>query len=120
MRMLCDTNILIAYLNGDPSIIDVLHESSGSLYISAVTVVEVLALPKLSKHEISVIQDFLLTFVVIPLDNRLAQESAVVCRFYKLKVPDSIIAATALYLDVPLATRDRAFKKVKGVEIVGV
>ena len=42
------------------------------------------------------------------------------CRQFKMKVPDSVIAATALYLHVPLATRDKAFFKIKNLEIVEV
>lgn len=120
MQMVCDTNILIAYLNGEHAIVHALHESKRPLYISAITVVEVLALPKLSKSEISVIQDFLLSFVTIPLDNSLAQEAATLCRYFKLKVPDSIIAATALYLNLPLATRDKEFLRIKNLEIVEI
>jgi len=35
-----------------------------------------------------------------------------------LKLPDAIIAATALYLNLPLLTADRTFKKVKELELV--
>lgn len=115
--MLCDTNILIAYLNGEHTVTRVMHNVSQPLYISVITTIEILAMPKLSKNEISAIQDFLQSFVTISLDERLAQEAAFLCRGYKLKVPDSIIAATALYLHMPLATRDKEFQRIKDLEI---
>ncbi len=37
---------------------------------------------------------------------------------YNLKIPDAIIAGTALYLDVPLLTADTDFIKVKPLDIV--
>ncbi|OGY37553.1 MAG: hypothetical protein A3E36_04800 [Candidatus Andersenbacteria bacterium RIFCSPHIGHO2_12_FULL_45_11b] len=116
--MLCDTNILIAYLNGEQGIAHMLHDSKKQLYISAITVIEVLAFPKLSKQEIDIIQAFLQSFEIVDLDTKLALDAAFLCRRYKLKAPDSIIAATGLILGIPLATRDKAFKKVKNLEVM--
>ena len=39
-------------------------------------------------------------------------------RKYKLKLPDSIIAATAYYLNLPLITADKQFKQVDELEII--
>ena len=36
----------------------------------------------------------------------------------KLKLPDSIIAASAFYSKLPLLTADKQFKTVKGLNIV--
>ncbi|HRG07795.1 MAG TPA: PIN domain-containing protein, partial [Cyclobacteriaceae bacterium] len=35
-----------------------------------------------------------------------------------LKLPDTIIAATAIYLGLPLLTADKAFKKIKDLELI--
>jgi predicted nucleic acid-binding protein len=35
-----------------------------------------------------------------------------------LKLPDCVIAATALYLGLPLLTADNGFKKVNGLELI--
>jgi predicted nucleic acid-binding protein len=37
---------------------------------------------------------------------------------YTLKLPDAIVAATASYLDIPLITSDRDFRKIKEINIV--
>lgn len=39
-------------------------------------------------------------------------------RSTRLKLPDSIIGATAIFLDTPLLTADQAFKKVDGLDLI--
>jgi predicted nucleic acid-binding protein len=36
---------------------------------------------------------------------------------YKIKLPDAIVAATAIYLDVPLTTFDSDFNKIADLKI---
>lgn len=47
------------------------------------------------------------TFVLIPLNLRVALAVGAIPRTEVPEMPDRIIAATALHLDVPLVTRDR-------------
>jgi predicted nucleic acid-binding protein len=37
---------------------------------------------------------------------------------YPIKLPDAIIAATAMYLDLPLLTSDTAFQKLPDIKLV--
>lgn len=37
---------------------------------------------------------------------------------YAMKLPDSIIAATSLYLNTPLITADTDFKKVEELDLI--
>jgi predicted nucleic acid-binding protein len=37
---------------------------------------------------------------------------------YSLKLPDSIIAATSLYINAPLITADTDFKKVQELDLI--
>ena len=37
---------------------------------------------------------------------------------YKLKLPDSIISAMSLYLDLPLITADADFKKIEELDLI--
>jgi predicted nucleic acid-binding protein len=39
-------------------------------------------------------------------------------REYKLKLPDSIIAASAYFQKIPLLTSDKDFKRIKELEIL--
>ena len=97
--MVLDTNVLIAYLNGEQGVVDTLQRwrlERRALVVSAVSFTEVLALPTLTQVEIKVIQHFLKTLLCLPLDERLAEEAARLARLYRLRLPDAVIAATAL------------------------
>jgi len=37
---------------------------------------------------------------------------------FRVKLPDAIIAATALYLDLPLLTADAGFKKIPDIKLI--
>lgn len=39
-------------------------------------------------------------------------------RKYKIKLPDAIIAATSIYLDIPLVTFDVDFKNIEELKLV--
>ena len=35
-----------------------------------------------------------------------------------MKLPDAVIAATALYLDIPILTADKDFAKIKNLDLL--
>jgi predicted nucleic acid-binding protein len=37
---------------------------------------------------------------------------------YRIKIPDAIIAATAIYLDMPLLTADTGFKRIPELNLI--
>lgn len=64
------------------------------------------------------IEDLLATISIIPLDSRIARLTALVRRHYRVKVPDSIIAATAMFTGSTLLTRNtRDFRKISNLTI---
>src|SRR3989344_953030 len=119
--MLFDSNVIIDYLNGDTEVVNLLRgwkEERRQLSISPITITEVLALPKLNEQEIKIAQSFLAEFIVLPLDETIAQIAAIVCRQYDTKTPDSLIAATAIRYDMSLVSRDRVFRKIKDLSVI--
>lgn len=119
--MTLDTNIIIAYLNGEQEVIVTLtnwKREGHPLFVSSLTVGEVLSLSHLTSRDIQKIKTFLAAFIVVPLDNTIAERAAFLRRLYRLLLPDAGIAATALEYAVPLVTRDRTFQKVKELTVV--
>jgi len=61
------------------------------------------------------------TVVTIPIDSRLARIAGFFRRQHKLKIPDSVIAATALLTGTILITRNvRDFMKIKNLSLRNV
>ena len=111
-----DTNAILYYLKDDADAVAVLRGVFGEnvpVYVSAVTELELFAYSNLSIEEESLIEELLATTSVIPVDSRIARLAALVRRDYRLKVPDSVIAATAMFTGSKLLTRNhRDFRKV--------
>jgi hypothetical protein len=121
--MTVDTNILIAYCNGDPTVIEWLDsrkQESRALFISSLSITELLSFPPLSLAQTEYAKAFLRYFISIPVGDELAETAAWFRKLYRLTTPDAVIAATALLQKTPLVTRDRQFLKLKEITIVQI
>ena len=119
-----DTNAILYYLKDDPHTVSFLRgifARNLPLYVSAITELELFAFSNLSADEEALIEDLLKTVAVIPLDSHVARLAAFVRRQYRLKVPDSAIAATAMFTGSTLLTRNtRDFQKVTRLSVLKV
>ena len=114
-NLLLDTNILIYLLSGESSLVDILFENN--CYISFITELELLSFYNLS-HENEKIQPLLDDLTIIDINSTIKSNVVEVRKKNKLKLPDSIIAATAKYLNIPLLTADLAFEKLDNIDII--
>ncbi|MEO0834452.1 MAG: type II toxin-antitoxin system VapC family toxin [Cyanobacteria bacterium J06642_3] len=80
--------------------------------ISIITEIELLSYPRIELPEIIKIQNFIDKTTVVELRNSVKTETIKLRKQYSLKIPDAIIAATALRLNGTLLTKD---KKLLGV-----
>ena len=75
----------------------------------------------MTREEYAVITSFLDTCRYVHLDTSVADISADIRRIYRLKTPDSIIAASAIYTGTTLVTRNaKDFTKVKGIRVLKI
>ena len=80
--------------------------------MSVITRIELLAWPNAYPQQLQTLQKFIATCLVYPLDEAIIIESINVRKQYKIKLPDAIIAATALVNNLTLFTRNISdFKK---------
>lgn len=111
-----DTNVILYYLKDDPDTVSFLRKifsQNVSLYVSAITELELFAFSNLSATEEALIEKLLTTVAVISVDSHIARLAALIRRQWRLKVPDSVIAATAMFTGSTLLTRNaRDFQKV--------
>jgi hypothetical protein len=114
-NLLLDTNILIYLLTGESSLVDILFENN--CYISFITELELLSFYNIN-HENEKIQPLLDDLTIIDINNTIKSNVIEVRKKNKLKLPDSIIAATSKYLNIPLLTADLAFEKLDDVDVI--
>ncbi|WP_295436222.1 type II toxin-antitoxin system VapC family toxin [uncultured Thiodictyon sp.] len=111
VAILIDTDILIdASRKVDLAVDFIAVQERGSVPgISLITKLELLAGCR-DKRELQVAERFLRRFVAVGLDGRVGDIAADLFRRYRLShglmIPDCLIAATALALEVPLATKN--------------
>lgn len=111
-----DTNIILYLLNGDETLAELLNGKQ--LYISLITELELLAYKGIKAKEEKVIKEFVSQCKTIMINSEVKQETIRIRKKYNTKLPDSIIIATALYLDLPLITSDIEFKKVDELTLI--
>ena len=88
------------------------------IHISFITQLELLSFPGLTRKDLKVINELLCECVIIDINSEIKNLTVTYRKNYKLKLPDSIIAATSLYLDIPLITADTGFKKIKEIDLI--
>ena len=102
---LIDTNIIIYYLGGEQAAVSFLRTHRGQLAISSITWMETLSYP-LRADEEQVVRAFLHEFRLIEISSPVMELSVKVRQMKKMKLPDAIIAASAIHHDLILVTRN--------------
>ena len=111
-----DTNILVYFFDGNKSAGKLL--STIEYTISSVTYIELLSDFKTPFAKREIISEFLSNSTIIQTSPPICDLAADFRLNYNIKTPDTIIAATAKYLGIPLITADASFFKIKEIEII--
>jgi len=115
-RILIDTNIIINLLNGIEGIKPFLK--GRELCVSIITEMELLSYTGIQANDIKIIKTFLSECIIIDINNEIKELAITLRRRTKMKLPDSIIAASAIYMEIPLFTADKAFKRFNDLTCV--
>lgn len=121
LKYLFDTNAIIALLKGNSSL-DHLLEQSDWIATSIVSVIEFLSFSNLSETDKKVFYEFINRITIIPLsgkDRNLLETIAEIRIINRFKLPDAIIAGTAIYNNAVLLTNDKGFSKIPSLQLSG-
>jgi len=113
-----DTNIIIRLFSGDKSCQDIIHKKL--LLISIITEIELLSWSQLSESDYSILSSFLHNCFIIGLTQEIKNEVIHLRKNFALKIPDAIIAATAITKSLPLFSSDDIFKRIPHLNFVHV
>jgi hypothetical protein len=110
---------------GEEAVVDAIlvYKRSGiTLIVPSIVESEVLAYTGWEKNQFAeAVRMFREGFTSVPFDRPIAHIAAEIRRTTKLKFPDAAIAATAIFTNTPLLTRNvRDFKKVAGLSVTTI
>lgn len=109
-----DTNVAIYLLSG--KLQDAIPE--GRIAASVITEIELLVgITKEDSQGLEAVRRLLRSINIIPVDDLVKEAAVSIRREHRLKLPDAIVAATALVLGGTLWTNDSAMSVVTGLEI---
>jgi len=114
--LLIDTNIALYLLDGDQTLADILD--GRDVYISFITELELLGYQELKEADIPWIQELVGDCIIIDLNQSIKRLTIELKRMQKIKLPDAIIAATSMYLNIPLLSADKGFEKVDELQFI--
>lgn len=115
-RLFVDTNILLYYLKGQEEVVQLISDKD--LTISFITELELLSFPKLTIEAENQIIGLLKNCTIVELKQEIKNLTIDLRKKYTLKLPDAIIAASAYFYKLPLITADKAFQKLKEMNII--
>ena len=123
IRYLWDTNTAIYYLQQQYPItaekfIDNLLKYELPV-ISAITEIELLCWRVATEKDVEVLHSFINDALVIELEQPIKLRTADLRKQYRIKLPDAIIAATALVYNLTLITRNSSdFNNIDGLQVI--
>ncbi len=120
-RYLADTNTIIDYAGNkmpDKALLILDGYFNDNLTISIISKIEVLGFNG-NDSELKRLADFIGLANIVFVDGAIADKTIELRKVYKIKLPDAIIAATALVYNLNVITRNISdFKKIDGLNCI--
>ena len=110
-RLVVDTSALIHLLDGTKAVVDLLD--GAEVFASFVTEIELLSSARGTAEQLKRKKALLNDLTIIDVNQQIKEVTIELRKRHGLKVPDCLIAATAIHLDLPLVTTDKHFERLK-------
>ncbi len=120
---LIDSNAVIDYLSNkfpasSMQFMNTIVDASPN--ISVITKIEVLGFNTSPEHY-SLLKGFMNDMAIVGLSTAVIEQSIVLRKSYKIKLPDAIIAATALVYNFTIITRnEKDFESIAGLSLMNL
>lgn len=114
INFLADTNALIYLLNGNSCMSPYLEKT---LAVSVISEMELLSYSGISKKDEENIKALFNDCTELPISNEIKEKTIEIRKKYKTKLPDAIVAASAIVYDIPLITADKGFRQITELKL---
>lgn len=115
-KILIDTNIALYLFKGDKELGSTLQDAEA--YVSFISELELLGYKEITTQEQLWIEMFLEECAIIHINAGIKEITKQLRRKHKLKLPDAIVAATAIFLGIPLLSADKHFDGIDDLTFV--
>ena len=109
-----DTNALIYLLNGNSCMLPFLNKN---LAFSVISEMELLSFSEITEEEENNIKALLNDCEEISLLKDVKDKAIELRKKYKTKLPDAIVAASAIVNNLPLITADKGFNQIQELNL---
>jgi predicted nucleic acid-binding protein len=121
-NFLIDTNIGIYLMNGSLNANGLSYIEpiiNANYHLSVITKIELLGFEFKDLQDFIDTKNFVEDGIIIPLDDEIVEKTIEIRRIYKIKLPDALIAATALVFDLTLLSRnDKDFALISELKYI--
>ena len=111
---LADTNAILYVMKKNPCMKQFLKFSFG---ISIITEMELLSFRSITNDEENLTRKLIAKCKNFALSNNIKECAIILRRSYGTKLPDAIVAATAIEFGAPLITADKGFCKISELDL---
>jgi predicted nucleic acid-binding protein len=115
-RIVIDTSLIINLFNGVTEVQELI--TGRDLFVSIISEIEVLSSPNITVNDSDLLKEFLSECYIVDIEPAIKDITIDIRSKFKIKLPDAVIAATAIYFDLPLFTMDKGFKKIANLQAV--
>lgn len=116
INLFVDTNILIDLSEGNRKLAQ--YIDGNRVHISVITEIELIGWNRIKQAHKELFKKMIDECTVIELSNSIKKISIELKQKHKIKLPDAVIAASAISLDIPLLTKDVGFEKIKSLNLL--
>lgn len=115
-KYLIDTNIAIYLFDGDDILSKLLQNQQ--IFLSIINEIELSSFHYRTEDDLLIFENFISSCTILNISEPVKLQAIFIRKNYKLKLPDCIIASTAISQHLPLITADKSFQKVPELDLI--
>ena len=113
--ILSDTSVLLYYLQGKDFILPYKNELFA---ISVITEIELIGVKNISEEDLKIRNSLISQSIIYPFTGEIKKLAIELKQKTRLRIPDAIIAATAIQFNLTILTTDKDFASIPHLSLI--